>query len=127
MKDIQASLPTGVNKWLIILLLSSIRFVESSRSAPDIGICDTILNGQPVFIDCLSGHQNYCCNVKLEQTQHNVTKWVKRCCSESEFVSQNYQMYAILMFLTLSMFNVMVAVVLISFASIILTKKAAIE
>lgn len=42
-------------------------------------------------------------------------------------VLDNRQLYTILMFLSISMINTMIVVILTSFCSIILTKKAALE
>jgi len=75
----------------IILTLACIKLVciEASRSAPDIGLCESVEDKQPVLLDCLSGSKNFCCNTDLVEISGNLTKWAKRCCSETEFVLEN--------------------------------------
>lgn len=74
---------------IILTLLAFIHQSQATRSAPDIGVCDTIVNKTSVILDCLSGSDNFCCKTEKLITWNHVTRWGKRCCSESEFVLQN--------------------------------------
>lgn len=74
---------------VIIVYFSHINIIFAHRSSPDIGLCETIINNTFTSLECLRGQENFCCNTELLTTIDNVTKWAKKCCTETEFVLQN--------------------------------------
>lgn len=75
---------------VIIVYFSKINIICAHRSSPDIGLCETIINNTFTSLECLYGQENFCCSTgELLKTKDNVTKWAKKCCTETEFVLQN--------------------------------------
>lgn len=75
--------------WPIVCLGQVLNTVLATRSAPDIGLCVTVVNRSTLLLDCLTGYKNFCCNTEQVETWNNVTRWAKKCCSEAEFVVEN--------------------------------------
>lgn len=74
---------------IVIIVLATIRFAHGTRSSPDIGLCETTVNGTTDTLDCLSGTANFCCLSEPDQTVNKGNIWTKKCCEESEYVLQN--------------------------------------
>ena len=86
--DRSSSLTIVVIMMALFCLLGCVPPVEPARSSADIGICESHKDGRMTNIDCLSGAANFCCFDKLVHLS-NVTKWSKKCCTESEYVQEN--------------------------------------
>lgn len=75
---------------LAFLTTNSPTMVESALSSPDVGYCVSVENGSLIYLDCLSGEKNFCCSTKQVETFNKVKRWAKRCCSEDDFVKENW-------------------------------------
>lgn len=68
---------------------SAVFLAVEAKSTPDIGFCEAIRSKQTISLDCFSGEKTFCCDDEEVTLWNNVTKWSKKCCTESEYVLQN--------------------------------------
>lgn len=86
--------PSSACRFMIINLLllfvaAQIGTVYSAETSPDFGLCDTVEDGQLIYIDCLDGSKNFCCRTQEKTLFNGVKRWAKECCTEKDFVIDN--------------------------------------
>jgi hypothetical protein len=75
---------------LVCVLDLVISIAESAQSAADIGVCESFRDGQFITLDCLSSSKSFCCRDTIVTSERNITRLSKKCCSEEEFVEENW-------------------------------------